>query len=84
MVELYDWADVFLARHTSETERLFDKNLAYFSPMLMAAFDLTPEQMETLYNKSVMCYKHQESCYGKLYDFKNPGMTIGHLQNFLW
>jgi len=45
IVELYDWSNVFLAMHMGETEKLFDAKTPYFSPMLMAAFDLTPEQV---------------------------------------
>ncbi len=47
IVELYDWSNVFLAMHTGEMEKLFDAKIPYFSPMLMAAFDLTPEQVKS-------------------------------------
>ena len=44
-VELFDWSSTFLTMHTSETEKLLDENLAYYSPMLMVAFNLTPKQV---------------------------------------
>jgi hypothetical protein len=44
----YDIGNAFLARHTSETDKLFDDTIGYFSPMLIAAFDLTPEQVNFL------------------------------------
>ena len=47
IVELFDWSASFLTMHTSETERLFDVDLPYFSPMLMVAFNLTPHQVTT-------------------------------------
>jgi hypothetical protein len=51
----YDIGNAFLARHTSETDKLFDDTIGYFSPMLIAAFDLTPEQVNflTLWDKSL-------------------------------
>jgi len=36
--------------HTSETEKLFDENLPYYSPMFMVAFNLTPKQVGYKYN----------------------------------
>jgi len=45
IVELFDWSASFLTMHTSETEKLFDADLPYFSPMLMVAFNLTPDQV---------------------------------------
>jgi hypothetical protein len=48
IVELFDWSASFLTMHTSETERLFDADLPYFSPMLMVAFNLTPDQVMIL------------------------------------
>ena len=51
IVELYVWSNVFLAMHTGEMDKLFDANSRYFSPMLMAAFDLTPEQVWGLVHK---------------------------------
>ena len=48
IVELFDWSASFLTMHTSETERLLDPDLPYFSPMLMVAFNLTPDQVTIL------------------------------------
>ncbi len=45
IVELFDWSASFLTMHTSETEKLFDADLPYFSPMLMVAFNLTRDQV---------------------------------------
>jgi hypothetical protein len=45
IVELFDWSACFLTMHTSETGNLFNEQLAYYSPMLMVAFDLTPDQV---------------------------------------
>ncbi len=45
IVDIYDCANVFLAMHMGEKEKLFDADLPYFSPMLIAAFDLTPNQV---------------------------------------
>ena len=63
-VDLFDWSNTFLTMHTSETEKLLDANLAYFSPMLMVAFNLTPQQVfmfilvkspRGLYYKNYIC-----------------------------
>ena len=45
IVELFDWSSCFLTMHTSETEKLLDARLAYYSPMLIVAFNLTPGQV---------------------------------------
>ena len=45
VVELYDIANVFLSMHLSDAERLFDEHVGYFSPMLIGAFDLSPEEV---------------------------------------
>ena len=45
VVEFYDIANVFLAKHMGNAQRLFDEDDGYFSPMLIAAFDLSPEQV---------------------------------------
>ena len=45
IVELFDWSFTFLTMHTDETSRLLDPNIGYYSPMLLVAFNLQPEQV---------------------------------------
>ena len=45
VVEVYDIANVFLEMHLGDADRLFDENIGFFSPMLIGAFDLSPEQV---------------------------------------
>ena len=45
IVELFDWSFTFLTMHTDETSRLLNPNIGYFSPMLLVAFNLQPEQV---------------------------------------
>ena len=45
VIELYDISFSFLAMHTSEMENLFDDTIGYFSPILLAAFDLNAQKV---------------------------------------
>ena len=45
VVELYDMSYVFLTLHDHESERLFDYSNGYFSPIIIAAYDLTTQQV---------------------------------------
>lgn len=67
LVELYEWSNVFLHMHTSEEEKLFDKTIGFYSPMLLVAINLNTTQIEILHKKSLICFENQEKCYGQLY-----------------
>ena len=45
IVEIYDIAYVFHTMHLDDVERLFDENVGFFSPILIGAFDLSPQQV---------------------------------------
>ena len=45
IVEIYDIAYVFHTMHLDDVERLLDENVGFFSPILIGAFDLSPQQV---------------------------------------
>lgn len=66
-IEILAWNDAFLANHMQAKEELMEEGSGYFSPELMAAFDLKPEEVEALYKKTRLCARQREECYDLLY-----------------
>ena len=77
-ISYYDWSYHFLINHIQARDALLDRDgssKGYFTPELMVAYDLKPEEIRTLYRKSLMCRKHAEQCYHQLW--KHGNMKLG-------
>lgn len=58
-VPLYDWSAHFLVKHEDDRARLLAREGGFFSPLLMVAFDLEPEDVRVLFEKAVGCMRQQ-------------------------
>ena len=54
-IDILGWNDAFLANHMQARDELMDDTSGYFAPELMAAFDLTTEEVEVVYRKTRLC-----------------------------
>ena len=53
--------------HSHEKENIFDPDLPYFSPEIMVAFDLSPDEMHIIHEKTSLCQRNSEKCYEMLW-----------------
>ena len=50
-VDILDFSENFLISHTDDEETLLSPKDSFLSPLLIVAYDITPEQISVLYAK---------------------------------
>ena len=56
VVELFDFGNAFLHLHLGNADRLLDENSGYYSPILICAFNLLPEQVDLRLSRKLNQY----------------------------
>ena len=63
----HNWGLYWMHTHSHEKENIFDPDLPYFSPEIMVAFNLSPDEMNIMHQKTSLCQRNSEKCYDLLW-----------------
>ena len=66
-IPYHHWGMYWMHSHSHEEENIFNPSLPFFSPEIMVAFDLGPEKMRIIHQKTLLCQKHLKNCYQLLW-----------------